>query len=264
MGRLTEKSGMAPPVWQGIYQLPQLRRWQEAISSRFSCRAYAAPAELSQLSALAYAAQRVCLPGTRIAIASSGAEQLIIPVPLFPRFEGLRQYAVLMARRDLPMAGLIAGISGQAFVLEAAQLGIGSCWVSGNYRRGAARAHCREEEQVLAVIPFGQPADPQGALKRRRRDLGALCQDDPAAWPHWAYKAAEAVRQAPSAMNRQPWRLSFSGATLRLSSPRFGSLDDGIAVLHLEAACCRCERSWRSASDGRSILLKAEENCDAL
>jgi nitroreductase len=260
---MTKTDGSAP-LWQGFYRVPQLRRWQRAIAGRFACRVFAAPADVSQLSALEYAAQRVCLPGTRIALVSSGAEGLVIPVPLFPKFEGLRQYAVLLAEKDLPVAGLIAGISGQAFTLEAWHLGVGSCWMTGNYRRSLAKAHCREGEQVMAVMPLGQPQDPAGALKRQRKDLSALCQDDPAAWPHWAYKAAEAVRQAPSAINRQPWRMSFSGATLLLTSPRFGSIDDGIAILHLEAASFHCERSWRFAGNQRGVLLKAEESCDTI
>lgn len=257
-------SDAAAPVWQGYYRSPQLKRWQEAISRRFSCRAFAAPADVSQMAALEYAAQRVCLPGTRIVLVPGGAENLVIPVPFFPRFEGLRQYAVLLAQNGLPLAELLSGVSGEAFALEAAHLGVGSCWMSGNYRRSAARAHCREDERVMAVFPLGQPQDPEGAVKRQRRDLSALCQDDPAAWPHWAYKAAEAVRQAPSAMNRQPWRMSFSGATLLLTASRLDSLDSGIAVLHLEAASFRCERSWRFSGDLRGILLKAEENRDAV
>lgn len=258
------KSGVPAPIWQDFYRVTQLRRWQRAISTRFSCRSFAAPADVSQLAALEYAAQRVCLPGTRIAIGARDAERLVIPVPLFPRFEGVRQYAVLMARRDLPMAGLASGISGEAFVLEAAHQGIFSCWMTGNYRRQQANAYCREEERVMAVIPLGQPADPGGARNRQRKDLSALCQDDPAAWPHWAYAAAEAVRKAPSAMNRQPWRMSFSGATLMLGARPFDSLDTGIAVMHLEAGAFACERGWRFGGDGRSILLKAEEARDTV
>ena len=256
--------GMNRAVWQGFYRITQLRRWQRAISTRFSCRAFAAPADVSQLSALEYAAQQVCLPGIRIVLSSKEAERLVIPVPLFPKFEGVRQYAVLLARRDLPRAGLIAGISGEAFVLEAMHQGIGSCWMTGNYRRPVARLHCREEEQVMAVLPLGQPFDPHGARNRQRKDLLALCQDDPAAWPHWAYTAAEAVRKAPSAMNRQPWRMSFSGSTLMFAAKPLDSLDSGIALMHLEASAFACERTWRFGGDGRSILLKAEEARDTV
>lgn len=257
-------AGRAAPQWQGYYRVPQLRRWQRAISTRFSCRAFVSPADVSQLAGLEYAAQRVCLPGTRIALSTRGADSLVIPMPLFPAFKGLQQYAVLLAHRDLPQAGLLAGVSGEAFVLEATHLGVGTCWMRGNYRRSQARTLAREEEEVMAVIPLGQPLDPHGAKHRKRRDLSALCQDDPAGWPHWAYKAAEAVRQAPSALNRQPWRMSCAGNTLRLTSPRFGRLEDGIAVMHLEAAAFAWERSWRFSRDERGILLQAEETDDAV
>ncbi len=251
---------MSQPPWAGFYRLTQLRRWQNVIPQRFSCRVFSAPADVSQLAALNYTAQRVCLPGVRIAISSQEAERMVVNVPLFPKFEGVAHYAVLMARRDLPQARILAGISGEAFVLEAMHQGVASCWMAGNFRRSLAAALCREEEQVMAVLPLGQPRDPHGARQRQRKDLGALCQDDPAAWPHWAYVAAEAVRKAPSAMNRQPWRMSFTGNTLQLSSRPFGSLDDGIAILHLEAATYACQKTWRYSQDGKSVLLTAEEN----
>ena len=89
---------MSQPPWAGFYRLTQLRRWQNAIPQRFSCRAFSAPADVSQLAALNYTAQRVCLPGVRIAISSQEAERMVVNVPLFPKFEGVAHYAVLMAR----------------------------------------------------------------------------------------------------------------------------------------------------------------------
>ncbi|MRR12981.1 nitroreductase, partial [bacterium] len=59
-------------------------------------------------------------------------------------------------------------------------------------------------------------------------------------WPAWAQSAAAAAQVAPSAMNRQPWRFSFSEAGLLVSTsavevPRAPKrLDCGIAMLHLE------------------------------
>ena len=38
------------------YQTPQLRRWLDAMPRRFSCRNFSGPADLSQTTALAYAA----------------------------------------------------------------------------------------------------------------------------------------------------------------------------------------------------------------
>jgi hypothetical protein len=59
-------------------------------------------------------------------------------------------------------------------------------------------------------------------------------------WPAWARAAMDAVRVAPSAMNRQPWRFALEGNELRLhfagvDTPRASKrLDCGIAMLHAE------------------------------
>ena len=90
-----------------------------------------------------------------------------------------------------------------------------------------------ENERVVAVTPLGKAAG-EAPQKRRRKKLADICLSAPENWPLWAYQAAEAVRQAPSAVNLQPWRLNYAGRTLALSSVRAGAgLDMGIALLHL-------------------------------
>ena len=85
---------------------------------------------------------------------------------------------------------------------------------------------------MKAVIALGVPGEEGGPRKRKR--LSEICSSNPSDWPFWAYNAAEYVRIAPSAVNLQPWRLSFAGCTLMLSSVRANaSLDMGIAALHM-------------------------------
>ena len=108
----------------------------------------------------------------------------------------------------------------------------------------------------MAVMPFGVPRDPEGARLTRRKILTAFSPDDPTLWPYWAYRAAEAMRSAPSALNRQPWRVSFSGNTLSFSALKGDSLDAGIAALHLECALHEYSRFWRLASDRKTLLVQ--------
>ena len=108
-------------------------------------------------------------------------------------------------------------------------------------------------------MPFGQPRDPEGARKSRRRILTSFSPDDPTLWPYWAYHAAEAMRFAPSAVNRQPWRISFSGHTLRFEGKKRESIDTGIALLHLECALYELERAWRQSADNKSFLVQIKD-----
>lgn len=245
--------------WEGFYTAAQLARWHGVLPRRFSCRVFSGQPEVSQLAALEYAAQRCALGGVRIALSARDAGDLVIPLPLFPRFEGVGRYAAVFTRPGTETARLLAGVSGEAFALELAAMGLSGCWITANYRRHVAHALAREGEKLAAVIPFGVPADPEGARHRRRKPLSAFCQDDPAGWPLWAYQAAEAMRSAPSAANRQPWKISYAGNTLSFHGKHLNSIDTGIAVLHLESAAHAMDRSWRLARDGKSLLLQTGE-----
>lgn len=246
--------------WEGFYQTPQLDRWFSVMPRRFSCRIFSGPPDLSQTAALEYAAQRSALKGVRIVTSGKDAGDLVIPLPLFPKFEGVSRYAAVLVQKGIPMENLAAGISGEAFALELAAMGLAGCWIVGNYRRSIVAPLAGEGETVKAVIPFGVPKDPEGARHRKRKPLAELCRDDPAKWPLWAYQAAEAVRSAPSAMNRQPWKLSYTGNTLCFTGSRFDSIDSGIATLHLECAARALSREWRLSRDEKSLLMQVRES----
>ena len=69
------------------------------------------------------------------------------------------------------------------------------------------------------------------------------------------------MRIAPSAVNLQPWRLSFAGRTLLLSGTRSGaSLDMGIAMLHMSLGVGDKPHMIRWGESGREIAsLNAED-----
>ncbi|MHC1786294.1 MAG: nitroreductase family protein [Christensenellales bacterium] len=251
-------------AWEAFFSSSQLRRWQEAMDRRFSCRQFRAQADIQQLSALHYAAGRAQLPGVRILFSQCDSNQLFPKLPFLEKIEYASQYAVLLRDPAVPQSLLHAGISGEALQLEMASLGLGSCWVRGTYRRRAVDVARRPGERIAAVMPYGQPLDPEGSSHRHRKPLKELCLDDPARWPLWAYQAAEAVRGAPSAANRQPWRFSFSGSTLRLSGRGFGGLHSGIAVLHMECALRAQPHHWRLSWDEKSLLISLEESHDTV
>ena len=67
------------------------------------------------------------------------------------------------------------------------------------------------------------------------------------------------MRQAPSAVNLQPWSLSYAQRTLRLLGKRADSLDMGIAMLHMEAAAGDAPHLWQWGEDKCVAHLIAEE-----
>lgn len=248
--------------WSSKFTSAQRERWLAAIAKRYSCRQYAGAPSLEARSALQYTLARMPVGGARIALGEGDPQALYFGLPFVPAISGSGHFAAVLIQQDAPDAQLMAGVIGEALVLEATHLGLGTCWVAGNVRRGALGLSPKKNERIAAVIALGQPAGANSLLHDRRKPLARLCLSDPSAWPLWAYQAAEAVRWAPSALNRQPWRMGFSGNTLMLTSGRYGCLDDGIALLHAECGLRGTPHRWRQAADGRSMLVASGENDD--
>lgn len=251
-------------AWEAFFSSAQLRRWSEAIDLRFSCRKFKAPADIQQKSALHYAAARSGLPGVRLALGDCDCNRLFFPLPFVERIEYASQYAAVIIDKSVPKAALHAGIAGQALALEMTSLQLGSCWVAGNFHRSAVDIPLEPHERIAAVMPIGQPQNAEGASLRKRKPLRDLCLDDPAAWPLWAFQAAENVRGAPSARNSQPWRFSFFGNTFCVSGRHINSINFGIAILHIECALRDLPHRWRYTADEKSLLITLEDNNDAV
>lgn len=246
-------------AWEKRYTPTQLSRWNQAISLRYSCRGFSGDADMDSKSALHYMAERAKLPGVRVVFASGDAGRLYFPIPFVDRIENTTQYAAIVYASEHPGALLHAGIVGEALVLEATALGLGTCWVAGNYRRQRVDVKLKRDEKIAALIPFGAARAQDGAAHRRRKPLKDLCLGDPALWPNWAFQAAEAVRGAPSAMNGQPWRFSFAGSTLQMSGRGFPNVNFGIAVLHMLCALPETTYRWRFNADGSGLLVNPAE-----
>jgi len=145
------------------------------------------------------------------------------------------------------------GYTGEAAVLEATSLGLGTCWVALTYNARAVKSIIKldKQEKLICVSPAGYTAEKwsfeEKLLSRfgsnhKRKPLASMVSGLPEAqWTHWARAAVEAARLAPSAINRQPWGFDVQERSITLSvksrGPQFNvdmRLDCGIAMLHLE------------------------------
>jgi nitroreductase len=168
----------------------------------------------------------------------------------------------------------------ELLILKATERGLGTCWLGGTFRRSSfARALELEKGEVLpAVSPVGVPAGSLGAVDRlfrwgarsqHRRPWAQLFFDAATKGP-LSFEAAgpyaealEMVRLAPSAYNRQPWRLLLDGGEVHFylqRSPGYGAaagvdlqrLDMGIAMAHFQLSLPA------PAAEGRWRLLEPE------
>jgi len=174
--------------------------------------------------------------------------------------------AVRRAPRDLEDYGYVF----ERAVLEATALGLGTCWLATSFNRSgfASKVDLKQGESLPAVSPVGYVAARRTAVdattrffarSKKRKPWGELFFDGDFASPLTPARAGpyaeavEMVRLAPSASNRQPWRLlkeaggdvfhlflSRSALYSRVSASFAGAdlqrIDMGIACCHFELA----------------------------
>ncbi len=129
---------------------------------------------------------------------------------------------IIGALRESPSCFEDFGYAMESIVLGATAAGLGTCWLGGTFKRSrfAERMALAEDEIIPAVVSFGAPADRRAlesivrsfAGSDHRQPWGALFKDGDfsAPLPEAAgpYRVPlEMVRIAPSASNRQPWRV---------------------------------------------------------
>ncbi|NLJ64654.1 MAG: hypothetical protein GX337_04600 [Christensenellaceae bacterium] len=218
-----------------LFRQEDLSLWNEFIPIRYSVRHFLDNTSIDSINALEYSLARYSIYGARVVLKrNEQSKDVMVKLPLFPKFENVFHYACVITDYSVPLSKFYAGILGEAFVLNASSLGLGTCWVAGNFRRSACDVKLADGERILAIIPYGKPLG--NTKKKGRKPLNALCKSNPSAWPLWAYRAADAVRVAPSAVNLQPWRFDFAGSTLCIKFRFLNSLDAGIACLHAMAS----------------------------
>ncbi|MDW7650577.1 MAG: nitroreductase family protein [Bacillota bacterium] len=151
----------------------------------------------------------------------------------------------------------------EKLILYAASLGLGTCWLGGMFKRSqfAKLVDLQEDEILPAVTPVGYPGDKKTAIESFMRFAAGSNKRKP--WRELFFnesftspleekqvskeyrEALEAVRLAPSASNKQPWRIVKQGRAyhfyLKLNK-RYASalgfniqkIDMGIAMCHFE------------------------------
>ena len=160
------------------------------------------------------------------------------------------------------------GYQMEQIILRATELGIGTCWLGGTFTKSrfAALMNLQEGEYIPSVISLGYPTDQQAWMDRisriyagaNRRLLwenlfftGSFNHPLPIEQAAEYLEPLHLTRLAPSASNKQPWRILKQGnhwhffieRTKNYPSPLFNFLlnladlqhiDIGIAMAHFE------------------------------
>jgi len=177
---------------------------------------------------------------------------------------------IIGAAEDGPLAMEDFGYRMEQIILCATNLGLGTCWLGGTFTRSgfAQKISARKNEIIPAVCPVGYPAQDDHVLGSTVRQLAGskdrlpwetLFFDNEFGKPLSAVIVSafavplEMVRLAPSASNKQPWRVLRQGERWHfylqrtkgyreMALARFMGIADmqrvdmGIAMCHFELA----------------------------
>jgi putative nitroreductase len=158
------------------------------------------------------------------------------------------------------------GFCFQEALLELTALGLGTCWLGGTFGRGfIAKALCLPEGKVIpAISPVGISLKKRTIIDKLVRMIAKSAKRKPHEQLFFSHSQAEglkslilgeekkpvvevleAVRLAPSASNKQPWRMIVQEGLIHLywdidekynsvfKSFKIQALDMGIALCHL-------------------------------
>ncbi len=166
-----------------------------------------------------------------------------------------------------PHAEEAFGYSFERIVLFAESIGVGTTWIAGTMDRSAFEkaVALRSGEVMPCVSPLGYPAEKmsvreslmrKGVKADSRLPFSELFFDGSFDRPLTAeragkwQKALEAVRLAPSAVNKQPWRAVVCGDRVHLYEKRGAArakgewdvqkIDLGIALCHFALTAEEC------------------------
>jgi nitroreductase len=178
---------------------------------------------------------------------------------------GARFYLAALVRKDEPRRWEDVGFALEAMVLHATSLELGSCWIGGVFDRGRfGRALALGgDEQLPAVVAVGRPAvkpslrdrlvrwSARGDQRKAPAEIffaedwrTPLAVEGSGAWG----TVLECVRLAPSASNKQPWRLVRRDGAVHFFLSRAKAysammpladlqrIDLGIAMCHFQLA----------------------------
>lgn len=242
---------------ENLFNPVQKLRLREAIGNRGSCRAYVGPPSMGDWAALSYAAGRYQLPGARLVLAKADESMFTGTLLGMGRVSGCTRVAAVIASASHPRSRIHAGVLGEAFVLEATALGLGTCWVSGTYRKRQLEIEVQPNEAVLSIIAVGVPAAGAIPTVRRRKPVERICRGDFALWSEELKQVAMAILAAPSAMNMQPWQLFQDGHCFYLDGTDRALLDAGIALCHAELAL-NTPHTWHFGNEKNQPLCWAQ------
>ncbi|MDE5842136.1 MAG: nitroreductase family protein [Muribaculaceae bacterium] len=231
----------------------------DTLRERHSVRKYsdrAVPAaEIGQLRDLVAELNRT-YKGVRFSLVVNDGETFNSFKRTYGMISGVKNYLVAVADTTVADSEEIAGFCGEAFVMAATAMGLGTCFVGATYNPATVKIILSASEEIAFLVPFGyENEDGPGFLGKlvskitHRKSilpedfydnsLGFFNLQEALERMPALRDALEALAAAPSGMNKQPARIWMGEDTMLHLGVAFKgdytSIDLGIAKFNVQA-----------------------------
>ena len=167
---------------------------------------------------------------------------------------GASHFLALIIDKNDPMAETSGGYIFEQAILYCTALKLGTCWLGGTFsaKDFSKQIHLKENDKLTIISPVGYKREKKrlidsimrtGAGSNKRKAFETLFFDENFDTPYGqnlTYSIPlEMIRLAPSATNKQPWRVLKEGNFFHFYHipNRFSLIDLGIALCHFEQTC---------------------------
>lgn len=233
----------------------------EAIKKRRSARTYTGePLQDEHITLIRQYINQLKAPfnaKARIELISMDSNEEPVKLGTYGWVKGACDYLVLIYE-DTPFADTAAAYLFEEMILFCTNLGLGTCWLGGSFSRSDFKKQItlQSNEKLRIVSPVGYASDRKRFLEKyivradknhvSRKTFGELFFEGNFNTPLTEALAGsfltplEMVRLAPSANNKQEWRVLRENDILhfyRKPYPMFDMIDMGIALCHFELTC---------------------------
>lgn len=236
-----------------MFELKLGKSWYDALYRRSSVRKYTGAPDKEQLDRLGVLCRKLSWQGITVRMFKGPG--------LKSGIKGTDVYAVIVAKRGTPME--LEGFMGEAFVLEATSMGLGTCWLGAYFYPDIINrnVNLQSDEVVHCVIAIGKAELP--AFAPKRKELTKVCGMDEAQLAElgvWQKEAVLAARLAPSAVNLQPWKIAADKTSVSILETsviykKYAPLDRGICMLHAAVGAYYAGREvvWKKVDGGYAM-----------
>jgi len=204
-----------------------------------------------------YISQLVCPFDAKVRINLLNVDMGEEPVHLgtYGVISGTKSFLTLVVGDSL-FSRIAGGYMFEEVILYCTSLGLGACWLGGTLSRSdfAKQLDMGDDEHLIVVAPVGYQRNKRRTVDSflrftagsdHRKPFGEIFYDGSFGNPLSEERAEkyllplQMVRLAPSASNKQPWRVVKTDNALHFFSHEgpFSVNDIGIALCHFELTC---------------------------